>query len=638
MPGKVAKIGTFSDWIGLFNDWRKDIGVNTADIDAFHFDTLYGAIDTEEIEFGSYKGRRKWENLRQIPTQQMRDALMNMIVYQGDTEFASVEQQRNLLENAPTEWDRRAITRVMIEEMRHGWQMCALLVDHFGYSGKVEAQKMLERRAFENKRLLGAFNVDVDNWMDFFTYTDFVDRDGKFQLQMLKYSAFAPLGRSMSYMLREEAFHMGTGNDGLRRIVEAGVIPAWLIQKYLNKWISSSYDLFGTDHSSSAHWAYVWGVKGRYDEPKNDKAPDLDDLNDYNRNLYRDEVAGLIERFNSALRAGRAEAVRAAHQVQSRHRKMGGTEIPRADRRTARRSRLRRTPERLHAVGGRQEAAARHHQQREEMDCREDRRARSALDHRGSAEVGDQPVRRPMTAHGYAERQTSQPTCSAGSIRRLRSRGSRCGNPPLNVIDIPMMEELSASSGGDRSAAGCFGDRFERRRQGVFGWRGCGRAHSRQSRGDAGEVPRRDPRAGRDEESHDRRGARALSGRWRGIGHGLRHGLHDGIGAVGISRDQAGLLSAGGMYRAGCARRTEARGRADSDRADDQRERGGGDGSGQSCRARERIGVPPSTNVSGICASSARRLWPWPRKHLTPGTRCTSIKAWPAPSGFISTN
>ena len=104
----------------------------------------------------------------------------------------------------------------MIEEMRHGWQMCALLVDHFGYSGKVEAQKMLERRAFENKRLLGAFNVDVDNWMDFFTYTDFVDRDGKFQLQMLKYSAFAPLGRSMSYMLREEAFHMGTGNDGLR--------------------------------------------------------------------------------------------------------------------------------------------------------------------------------------------------------------------------------------------------------------------------------------------------------------------------------------------------------------------------------------------------------------------------------------
>jgi benzoyl-CoA 2,3-epoxidase subunit B len=304
MPGKVAKVGTFGDWVGLFDDWRKDIGVNHDEIAGFKFDTLYGAIETNEVQFGSFKGRNKWENLRQVPTQQMRDALINLIVYQGDTEFASVEQQRNLFQSAPTDWDRRAITRVMIEEMRHGWQMCALLVEHFGYSGKVEAQKMLERRAFDNKRLLGAFNVEVDNWMDFFTYTDFVDRDGKFQLQMLKYSAFAPLGRSMSYMLREEAFHMGTGNDGLRRIVQAGVVPGWLIQKYLNKWISSSYDLFGTDNSSSAHWSYVWGIKGRYDEPKNEQVARLDDLNDYNRRLYRDEVAGLIDRFNNVLQPG----------------------------------------------------------------------------------------------------------------------------------------------------------------------------------------------------------------------------------------------------------------------------------------------------------------------------------------------
>ena len=97
---------------------------------------------------------------------------------------------------------------------------------------------------------------------------------------------------------------MGTGNDGLRRIVEAGVVPAWLIQKYLNKWISCSHDLFGTDHSSSAHWAYVWGIKGRYDEPQNDKPADLDDLNDYNRILYHNEVSALIERLNSALHAG----------------------------------------------------------------------------------------------------------------------------------------------------------------------------------------------------------------------------------------------------------------------------------------------------------------------------------------------
>src|SRR5215469_841745 len=308
MPGKVFKIGTFSDWVGLFDEWRKEIGVNQNEIDNFKFDTLFGAIDTNEIEFGHYKGCPKWETLRQIPAQNMRDALLNMIAYQGDTEFASCEQQRHLFETAPTDYDRSSLTRVMIEEMRHGWQMCALLIEHFGTTGKVEAQKMLERRAYENKRLLGSFNEEVDNWLDFFAYTDFVDRDGKFQLQMLKYSAFAPLGRSMSYMLREEAFHMGTGNTGLARIAEAGIVPGWLMQKYLNKWISSAYDLFGTDHSSSAHWAYVWGIKGRYDELKNQTPADLDNLNDYNRHLYHDECADLVKKISNSQKAG-AEAL-----------------------------------------------------------------------------------------------------------------------------------------------------------------------------------------------------------------------------------------------------------------------------------------------------------------------------------------
>jgi len=198
----------------------------------------------------------------------MRDALINMIVYQGDTEFASVEQQRYLFESAPTDWDPPRHYPGHDRGKRHGWQMCALLVDHFGYSGKVEAQKMLERRAFENKRLLGAFNVEVDNWMDFFTYTDFVDRDGKFQLQMFKYSAFRTARTLHVLHVARRGIPHGNRQRWTPPDREAGVIPGWLIQKYLNKWISSSYDLFGTDHSSSAHWAYVWGIKGRYDERK----------------------------------------------------------------------------------------------------------------------------------------------------------------------------------------------------------------------------------------------------------------------------------------------------------------------------------------------------------------------------------
>jgi benzoyl-CoA 2,3-dioxygenase component B len=197
----------------------------------------------------------------------------------------------------------------MTEEMRHGWQMCHLLVNHFGETGKIEARKLLERRSWQNNRLLGSFNVDVDNWVDFFTYTEFVDRDGKFQLNMLSTSGFAPLARSMGPMLREEGFHLGTGHMGLQRIARAGRVSGALLQKYVNKWVSTAYDLFGKDSSSSAEWFYVWGLKGRYDEARQTGELDKAHLNEFSRDLYRQEVEKLLENVSKQLPAGSAPLV-----------------------------------------------------------------------------------------------------------------------------------------------------------------------------------------------------------------------------------------------------------------------------------------------------------------------------------------
>ncbi len=297
----MPRISTFDDWVDLFREWIQDIGVDYPEVRNYKFEAKFGQIQTNEIEFGDFAGRRKWEKILEIPDQRIRDGLLNLIVYQGDTEFASVEQQRKLFETAPSEHDRMSLVRVMTEEMRHGWQMCHLLIEHFGQSGRVEALKQLERRAFENKRLLGAFNESVDNWLDFFTYTDFVDRDGKFQLTMLSYSSFAPLARSTVAMLKEESFHLGTGHDGLKRIIKAGKIPVPVLQKFINKWVTTAYDLFGVDHSSSAHWFYVWGLKGRYDEHQARREADREQMNEYNRNLYHLEVKNLIEQLNRNL-------------------------------------------------------------------------------------------------------------------------------------------------------------------------------------------------------------------------------------------------------------------------------------------------------------------------------------------------
>ena len=299
----MSRISTFDDWIDLLKAWQSDIGLDRELIDrympGYTFEAKYGELPTSEIYFGDFKGDRRWDTVMEIPDQRMRDAVLNMVVYQGDTEFASNEQQRFLVGNAPSEYDLASLIRIMVEETRHGYQMCHLLIEQFGSEGKIEAQKMLERRAFGKKnRLLNAFNDDVTHWLDFFAYTNFMDRDGKFQLTMLSHSGFAPLARSMGPMLKEEAFHMGTGITGLRRIAKAGVIPVSIQQKYYNKWISGSLDLFGTDHSGSAQWAYAWGIKGRVDEDKTADVVDREHLNERARGQFYDEIGKTVDRVN----------------------------------------------------------------------------------------------------------------------------------------------------------------------------------------------------------------------------------------------------------------------------------------------------------------------------------------------------
>jgi benzoyl-CoA 2,3-dioxygenase component B len=289
---------TFDDWIDLFRDWQKKIDLEVPGLAGYTWEAKYGDLKTNEIEFGDYAGQPKWERVSQIPHAPVKDALLNLVVYQGDTEFASVEQQRNLFRTAPSAYDLESMTRIMAEEMRHGWQMCHLLMTHFGDAGRIEAKKLLERRSWQHNRLLGSFNEDVKHWVDFYVYTDFVDRDGKFQLNMLSTSAFAPLARSMGPMLKEEAFHIGTGQTGLGRILRGGKVETPLLQKYFNKWLPTAYDLFGVDHSSSAHWFYVWGLKGRFDEHRWEAPADKNAMNEQSRALYVEEVTTLIEHLN----------------------------------------------------------------------------------------------------------------------------------------------------------------------------------------------------------------------------------------------------------------------------------------------------------------------------------------------------
>lgn len=240
------------------------------------------------IPCGKHKGEPAWQ---EVPAE-YRALLRRLIVVQADTEPASVEQQRHLGATAPSLYDMRNLFQVNVEEGRHLWAMVYLLVKHFGRDGREEAEALLERRSGhqDNPRILGAFNESTPDWLSFFMFTYFTDRDGKMQLAALAESGFDPLSRSCRFMLTEEAHHLFVGETGIGRTIEAtcaamnkagitdpydaeriralGVIDLPMLQRKANFHMSVTRDLFGSEISGNAAAAFSAGLKGRFNEAK----------------------------------------------------------------------------------------------------------------------------------------------------------------------------------------------------------------------------------------------------------------------------------------------------------------------------------------------------------------------------------
>ena len=120
-------------------------------------------VEGRAIPFGRHKGEPAWQ---EVPGEH-RALLRRLIVVQGDTEPASVEQQRFLGQTAPSLYDMRNLFQVNVEEGRHLWAMVYLLVKYFGKDGREEAQALLERQSgqMDNPRILGAFNERTPDWL-----------------------------------------------------------------------------------------------------------------------------------------------------------------------------------------------------------------------------------------------------------------------------------------------------------------------------------------------------------------------------------------------------------------------------------------------------------------------------------------
>ncbi len=271
------------------------------------------------IGFGDHLGQPVWQ---QVPGE-YRNWLRRLIITQADTEPASVEQQRLLGHTAPSLYDLRNLFQVNVEEGRHLWAMVYLLHTYFGRDGREEADELLQRRSGnpDHPRILGTFNEPCEEWLSFFCFAMFTDRDGKFQLLALAESAFDPLARTCRFMLTEEAHHMFVGQTGVARVIERtcnvmkahpgknvreyGAIPLETIQKWISFWVSSSTDLYGAEVSSNSANFFSAGLKGRAYEEKQAEHTALDQTYTTQKLVEGrlvDEVVPLRNAMNEVLR------------------------------------------------------------------------------------------------------------------------------------------------------------------------------------------------------------------------------------------------------------------------------------------------------------------------------------------------
>ena len=313
-----------------------------------------------KVNFGEHKGEAAWQD---VPGEH-RANLRRIIVTQGDTEPASVEQQRHLGLTCPSGYDLRNLFQVNVEEGRHLWAMVYLLHKYFGRDGREEGEALLERHSgdTDHPRILEAFNEKTPDWLSFYMFTYFTDRDGKFQLAALAESGFDPLSRTCRFMLTEEAHHMFVGESGVSRVIQRtcevmkqygiedpaqvrakGVIDLPTIQRYLNFHFSVTIDLFGADQSSNAATFYSSGLKGRFEETKRSddhqlkdqsytilqardsqlielESPMLNALNEVLRDDYIKDSIGGVNRWNKVIeKAGLPFRLQTPHKAFNRH-------------------------------------------------------------------------------------------------------------------------------------------------------------------------------------------------------------------------------------------------------------------------------------------------------------------------------
>jgi len=200
--------------------------------------------------------------------------------------------------------------RVCVEVLRHHYQMSAVLTldstwDDRRWGRKWATETLEELFAMKpGEHVLDAFNIEFQTLLDSATFLAFIDRVGKYQLEMQHHFYYAPMALSMPYMRwLEESYHLAAGEKLLRAMAAAAVLDGsnftmQHLQQRLNMWFPRGLEMFGSELGGAQ-------VKGLFKTLSNNDA----------QRIYLEEVAGKVRDINLAAVAAKVGCSRDAAEV-----------------------------------------------------------------------------------------------------------------------------------------------------------------------------------------------------------------------------------------------------------------------------------------------------------------------------------
>lgn len=205
-----------------------------------------------------------------------REALINLMMQQADSELSGAYGYIPWIEKAPGIHEKLLVAQIVKDEINHAYRMNRLLAElGIDVDQRIEAMELDMRlddpnanigtaRKASDKRV-NIFYYTIDTWTDFIMFNFCMDRGAGHQLEDAKHCSYAPWARTIDGIFKEEMMHVNHGDTWVKRLA-ADPETRDDVQAALNKWYPRTMNIFGRPQSRKNKLYCKLGLKQRDNE------------------------------------------------------------------------------------------------------------------------------------------------------------------------------------------------------------------------------------------------------------------------------------------------------------------------------------------------------------------------------------